>query len=221
MIGETLNGFPSGHAQISLTLWIIIASWGKKKRYYCAAILISLLAGFSRVYLGVHFPTDLFGGWLLGALVLAGYFLLGDRLEAALARGGLRFQMISAASAAFIMILYRVSPELLMPGAVILGMGTGWGLTNHYLHFSAAKVFERRGRIKFLTLLVRFLLGITGTAVLFVLLGKIEPENDSAYYQMFYFLRFAILGFWVYTGAPWLFQRIGLAEKTAPAATQE
>jgi membrane-associated phospholipid phosphatase len=67
IITESANGFPSGHAQISLTLWVIVASWNGKPWAYAAAILTSLLVGFSRLYLGVHFPTDLLGGWVLGA----------------------------------------------------------------------------------------------------------------------------------------------------------
>ncbi|GHV87309.1 phosphatidic acid phosphatase [Spirochaetia bacterium] len=221
MVKESSNGFPSGHAQASLVIWAIVASWGKKKYFYVAAILLSLLVGFSRIYLGVHFPTDLFGGWILGALVLAAYFLFADKLEAALVKGGFRVRIYAAATAAFIMILYRPSPDLLIPGAVVLGMGIGYSLTCRYLHFSAAPCFGRRGAAKFCTLLVRFMLGIIGVVLVFLVLGKIEPENDSSYYQLFFFLRFVILALWIFTGAPWLFQRLHLAETPAPAAVMQ
>jgi membrane-associated phospholipid phosphatase len=221
MVTESSNGFPSGHAQFSLILWTIVASWGKKKYFYVAAILLSLLVGFSRIYLGVHFPTDLLGGWVLGALVLTAYFLLADKIEAALVKGGFRIRMYAAAAAAFIMILYRPSPDLLIPGAVVLGMGAGYSLTCRYLHFSAAPCFGRRGAAKFCTLLARFILGSIGMVLVFLILGKLDPGEHSSYYQLFFFLRFVILALWIFTGAPWIFQHLHLAETPAAADIQE
>jgi hypothetical protein len=213
IVPEYFNGFPSGHAQNSLVLWIIIASWGGKKRYYPAAVLTSLLIGFSRVYLGVHFPTDLFGGWILGALILASYFLLGDRLEEALVKGGPRMQRIAAAGAAFVMILYRPHAEILLPGAFILSMGLGCSFTARYFPFSAGGVFGRTGTARFLTLGARFAVGIGITALLFKLAGRFEPGPNSSQYPLFFFISCAVPGFWVYSGAPWLFQRLHLAER--------
>ncbi|MDR1972603.1 MAG: phosphatase PAP2 family protein [Treponema sp.] len=215
IITETLNGFPSGHAQISLTMWVIVASWIGKKWAYAAAILISLLVGFSRLYLGVHFPTDLLGGWILGALVLTCYFLLGDKLKAVLARGGRRVQMIVSAAAAFVMILYRPSTDMLMPGAVVLGIGLSYSLCANHIHFHAAALFGRRGMAKFLSMAARFALGIAGIAVFFVIFSRFSPGHDSSLYPLFFFIRFALLEAWIYAGAPWIFLRLRLAEKGA------
>jgi membrane-associated phospholipid phosphatase len=213
MVSENFNGFPSGHAQNSLVAGIIIASWGGKKRYYGLAIFFSLLIGFSRLYLGVHFPTDLLGGWILGALILAGYFLLGKRIEGTLAGGGPRMQRIATALTAFVMILYRPQAELLLPGAFVLSMGLGYSFTTRRLHFSAEGVFGRTGAAKFLTLGARFIAGITGTILLFALTQRLEWGAGSPYYLLFYFFSLLFPGLWVYSGAPWLFQRLGLAEQ--------
>ncbi|MDR0998832.1 MAG: phosphatase PAP2 family protein [Treponema sp.] len=213
MVSERFNGFPSGHAQNSLVAGIIIASWGGKKRYYCLALFLSLLIGFSRIYLGVHFPTDLLGGWILGVLILAGYFLLGKRIEEALARGGPRIQRIAAGAAAFVMILYRPQAELLMPGAFVLSMGLGYNFTVRRLHFSAEGVFGRTGTAKLLTLGARFIAGIAGTILFLSLAGRLEWRAESPYYLLFYFFSLLLPGFWVYSGAPWLFQRLRLAEQ--------
>jgi len=67
------QSFPSGHAASSmifyLTLAIALASRTKRLRLAAAgAILLSLLIGTSRVMLGVHWPSDVVGGWAFGLL---------------------------------------------------------------------------------------------------------------------------------------------------------
>jgi undecaprenyl-diphosphatase len=67
--------FPSGHAMLSavtfLTLGALLArlhrSWRLKVFFLGLAIFITVMVGISRVYLGVHYPTDVLAGWCLGA----------------------------------------------------------------------------------------------------------------------------------------------------------
>jgi len=67
--------FPSGHAALSatvfLTLGALIAHFAERRRVriyaLAAAVILSLLVGCSRVYLGVHWPTDVLAGWCIGA----------------------------------------------------------------------------------------------------------------------------------------------------------
>ena len=66
--------FPSGHAALSavvyLTLGIILAGSTETRSlrvfYIGAATFLTLVVGISRLYLGVHFPTDVLAGWALG-----------------------------------------------------------------------------------------------------------------------------------------------------------
>jgi membrane-associated phospholipid phosphatase len=64
--------FPSGHASNSmivyLTLALVFASRRWKWPSVAAALLLSLCIGMSRVMLGVHWPTDVIGGWTFGLL---------------------------------------------------------------------------------------------------------------------------------------------------------
>lgn len=67
------QSFPSGHATSSiifyLTLALVLTRRGKWRRPAAAgAILLSLLIGASRVMLGVHWPSDVVGGWVFGLL---------------------------------------------------------------------------------------------------------------------------------------------------------
>jgi undecaprenyl-diphosphatase len=67
--------FPSGHSMLSavtyLTLGALLARqvqqrW-MKVYFLCAAIVLTGLVGISRLYLGVHYPTDVLAGWCVGA----------------------------------------------------------------------------------------------------------------------------------------------------------
>lgn len=75
--------FPSGHSFLSLTLYGALAYWltrdatlGRWCALWSAAAVLTLLVGFSRVCLGVHYPSDVLAGfaaalpWLWGCLAL-------------------------------------------------------------------------------------------------------------------------------------------------------
>lgn len=81
--------FPSGHATVSavvyLTLGTILAQLTADRAFriyfYSVAVALTALVGVSRVYLGVHYPTDVLAGWSLGtawALLCAMAFRLVD-----------------------------------------------------------------------------------------------------------------------------------------------
>ncbi|HEX5807386.1 MAG TPA: phosphatase PAP2 family protein, partial [Anaerolineales bacterium] len=73
---ETSFGVPSGHAQNAVALWGIMASGIRKRWAWPLAFLLAFFIGLSRLYLGMHFVTDVFAGWLLGALVLLAFMVL-------------------------------------------------------------------------------------------------------------------------------------------------
>ncbi len=67
-------GFPSGHALLAATTWVPLAALlasGEKRlalRRYAIAIGLAVagIVGLTRIYLGVHYPSDVLAGWLIG-----------------------------------------------------------------------------------------------------------------------------------------------------------
>jgi undecaprenyl-diphosphatase len=70
--------FPSGHAMVAIIFYGFLAyvlirhakSWKQKVNIFFGGLVVILAIGFSRLYLGVHYVSDVWGGYLLGFLLL-------------------------------------------------------------------------------------------------------------------------------------------------------
>lgn len=78
LVTEHEWSFPSGHATQSVALYgallvLVVAGSGRGTRTvgWCAGALIALVVGWTRIYLGVHWFSDVLGGWMIGASWLA------------------------------------------------------------------------------------------------------------------------------------------------------
>jgi undecaprenyl-diphosphatase len=80
---ETTYSFPSGHAMASATLGmaLIILCWATRWRWpmTVASLVFILLVGISRVYLGVHYPSDILAGWSAAVAWVFGMYILVNR----------------------------------------------------------------------------------------------------------------------------------------------
>lgn len=75
LILESSFSFPSSHASISFVFFILIyfyfeEKFKNKNLFLSFNIFLILLVGFSRIYLNVHYFSDVLGGYILGAMIL-------------------------------------------------------------------------------------------------------------------------------------------------------
>jgi undecaprenyl-diphosphatase len=75
--------FPSGHSANSMTAFlaaaVIAAPPGLRRTAAIAAVALSILVGLTRIVLGVHWPSDVIGGWAFGLLAVCAAVAMGQR----------------------------------------------------------------------------------------------------------------------------------------------
>jgi undecaprenyl-diphosphatase len=85
----TTASFPSGHSMLSAIVYLTAGAMlalvheRRAERIYLigCALVVTILVGLSRVYLGVHWPTDVLAGWAGGAAWAAFCWVIAKRLE--------------------------------------------------------------------------------------------------------------------------------------------
>ncbi len=83
IIKETGFSFPSGHSMMSFVVfalaiyfvWQCVKNKPFKISLICLFSVLTIMVGFSRIYLGVHYLTDVLAGWLI-TLVIVGVFMI-------------------------------------------------------------------------------------------------------------------------------------------------
>jgi undecaprenyl-diphosphatase len=226
-------GLPSGHAQGAVVLWGLLALHGilrgAKRWIWVPAALLMLAIGLSRVYLGVHFPTDVLAGWAVGAVVLGVAAWVLRRLPAwepdpgpALRQAGARcpaparrlpwWARIPATAllgAAAVALLPEKDSVAMVAG--IWGFVTGHILRRRHLRGGEEATAARR--------LLRLPAGLAVLLGLYLGLKSLFPVEGQALYLPLRFARYFLVGAWTALGAPFLFRWIGLARPDQSAGS--
>jgi membrane-associated phospholipid phosphatase len=240
IISEHSFGMPSGHAQTAASVWGMLAANIKRRAFTILVVLVVFTIGLSRIYLGVHFTSDVLMGWLIGGLLLVGVlaaekpvmkwfrtFSLPKQIGLLLASSLLLilFPLIPLAAssgytlpAAWLETAAITSPDTLLdplnPSGIFTVAGTWFGMTAGALWlFRQMGGYSAAGSIWKRAL--RFPIGVVGVLILYIGLGSIFPKNPDLISYSLRFVRYALIGGWVSIFAPLLFIRIGLASRNS------
>ena len=202
--GEKLGyGLPSGHSQGAITVWGYLASAVRRRwMWVLAAVLVALIA-FSRIYLGVHFPTDVLVGLLVGGLWLGLFLWLEPRLVRWLAGQSLVVQTGLALVVPAALLLARPVGDAVVAMGTLIGLGVGIVIESRAVRFHAGGPIWQRA--------ARLVLGVVVIVILREGLALLLPGPGEAWYVFFRVVRYGLVGVWAAWGGPWVFVRLRLA----------
>lgn len=234
---EATFGIPSGHAQHAVSVWGVIAAYFKKTWVWVAAILLIFFIGFSRLYLGAHFPHDVIVGWLFGTLVLWAFMRFWNPVQNWVIKKTLKQQILISFIVSLMFIFigfgmvtlrsdYQVSKEWVnnallpkdaeMPAPVdanspFTSAGVLFGMAAGAAWIESLGGYNAAGSLQKRAL--RYAVGLIGILILYVGLGEIFPRGDGFIFYLLRYIRYTLVGAWVSGGAPWVFMRFNLADR--------
>jgi membrane-associated phospholipid phosphatase len=176
--------FPSGHAQGSTTLWLMLALLIRKKWINYLAVTMIILVSLSRLYLGVHWSVDILGGILiaLGLVLVYDKYLYNNFKELLSAKTAIGKTAVLTIIILFFTILYPADDAITILAVL-------WGFGVILIFTDVIKSELPQGIIWKLIILV---VGIVGVLLIWKGLKSILPPMEITR-----FLRYALLGVWI------------------------
>jgi hypothetical protein len=235
---ESSFGIPSGHAQNAVVVWGTIAHYINKLWAWIIAIVLIFLIGLSRLYLAVHFPTDVLAGWLIGALLL--WVLLKTEKPFLKWFKPLNrpLQLLLALAGSITLILLNVLARSTLSGWSIpqdwianalkafpvtainpLSINSAFSNAGAFFGLAAGAILIQSTQGGFNAggplwkRLVRYLIGLVGISVIYFGLSALFPHGEDVTSQALRYFRYALVGFWVTYLAPSLFFLLKLADR--------
>jgi membrane-associated phospholipid phosphatase len=234
---ETSFGIPSGHSQTSSGAWLFMLASYRQLWFTFLALILIFLIGFSRVFLGAHFISDVLGAWLISGLFVFSFLKIEPKITTRVTQLKMSTQMGLAFVTSLIVILFTIAPVLVLSPTYVLPAtwvrnaavaypdvkissfsitsaftvsGTWFGLLAG-LSWTWNKMGAFNSRGPLFHRLVRYFIGGLGGLIILNGLQMISPSGqDWISYLMRYF-RYMLIGLWITGLAPLLFVRLKIA----------
>lgn len=209
LMQEFSPSWPSNHAQGVAPGWGYLAYHANKLWLWILASAMFLLVGYSRMYIGVHFPQDVIGGWIIGLVFTALWILLEKRWREMLSGIPVAIQAaLILVIPLILLIIFRIPAWNGVLGAMS-GLGLGFIIEGRIVEFDVGgRMKARIGRVVIgLVIVFAVFLGLK------VLFGELEIEPGGFTEYMLKATRYFVSGLVASWIAPWIFVRTGLAGK--------
>ncbi|WP_024466567.1 phosphatase PAP2 family protein [Treponema pedis] len=216
---ETSFSTPSGHSFTGALMYPAVLFYGaktklKNKLKLFLAIIFPFAIGVSRIYLGVHYPTDVLSGWFLGGFVFFIFFLFTEKIENKISGFAEALSKVSskniksvkfAAAAGFSFFLILICNEKVYGAGALFGLAFG----NIYI-FEPLKINFNASSGTPVQKIFRFILGfaVSIIPVLAVYFAKINASHSQ--FRLYVFLEFAAVGAIVSGLMPLIFVKLNL-----------
>ncbi len=160
--------FPSADSAAAASISTTVSTWTKKPVFWAQLLVYTLLIGFCRMYFGLHYPTDVLGGYIIG-------FIISNLIGHAMKK--LKSMSIFYGISALILLSFSFFPnqqkDYYNSIGLMLGAVVGILIEHRFVHFDYSISTGRK--------ILRFALGLFSLVIIVVFTHLFFPDNNFFY----------------------------------------